>query len=108
MDWMGDTCDVEGKLECPKCKGRIGSYTWHGAQCSCGCVGKLITFRLKHELTRKLNFRHWCTPAFQVLQSRVDEIMQIAIRQIPVVHKTPELTTDETAKISENELQEFL
>ena len=38
MDWMGDTSDMEGKLECPKCKGRIGSFTWHGAQCSCGFV----------------------------------------------------------------------
>ena len=38
MDWMGDVYDGEGKLDCPKCDGRIGSFVWHGNQCSCGYV----------------------------------------------------------------------
>ncbi|KAL6057071.1 dual specificity phosphatase 12 [Balamuthia mandrillaris] len=53
--WMGTTLpmeEVEGKITCPKCKGRVGSYNWSGAQCSCG---------------------YWTTPSIQVLKSRVDE-----------------------------------
>jgi len=51
MEWMGDMKEVEGKLSCPKCKGRVGSWNWSGAQCSCG---------------------YWCVPAIQILKSRVD------------------------------------
>ena len=43
---------VEGKLGCPKCGTRIGSYNWAGTQCSCGA---------------------WVTPAIQVVKSKVDE-----------------------------------
>ena len=43
---------VEGKLACPKCATRLGSFNWSGAQCSCGA---------------------WVTPAVQVVRSRVDE-----------------------------------
>lgn len=40
--------EVEGKLSCPKCATRLGTYCWAGAQCSCGA---------------------WVTPAFQVRQA---------------------------------------
>jgi dual specificity phosphatase 12 len=42
----------EGKLACPKCAARVGSYAWHGTPCSCGT---------------------WVVPAFQLTKSRVDE-----------------------------------
>jgi len=48
---MGVLDEAEGKLSCPKCSGRVGSYCWYGQQCSCG---------------------HWCNPALQILKSRVD------------------------------------
>ncbi|KAH9253222.1 hypothetical protein BASA81_008904 [Batrachochytrium salamandrivorans] len=41
----------EGKLCCPKCETRFGSFSWSGTQCSCG---------------------FWCVPAIQIPKSRVD------------------------------------
>ena len=43
----------QGKLVCPKCSGRLGSFNWAGLQCSCG---------------------QWITPAFQVHKARIDLI----------------------------------
>ena len=43
----------QGKLTCPKCRGRLGSYNWAGLQCSCG---------------------QWITPAFQIHKTRIDLI----------------------------------
>lgn len=43
--------DMEGKLHCPHCDYRIGAFSWHGAQCSCGA---------------------WVTPSFAVHANRVD------------------------------------
>eukprot|EP00026_Physarum_polycephalum_P012463 Phypoly_transcript_12774.p1 GENE.Phypoly_transcript_12774~~Phypoly_transcript_12774.p1 ORF type:complete len:363 (+),score=56.67 Phypoly_transcript_12774:12-1100(+) len=48
---FGDTTELEGKLSCPKCNSKFGSWMWAGAQCSCGA---------------------WITPAFQVSKARVD------------------------------------
>ena len=49
------TCtQVDGKLLCPKCAVRLGSYTWSGMQCSCGA---------------------WVAPAIQVVKSKVDEVL---------------------------------
>ncbi|KAJ9072980.1 tyrosine protein phosphatase yvh1 [Entomophthora muscae] len=42
---------LEGKIDCPKCNTKLGSYTWRGSQCSCGT---------------------WVTPAFMVHRSKVD------------------------------------
>jgi len=55
MEWMGNCCEVEGKLFCPVCVGRIGAWSWSGGQCSCGT---------------------WCTPSFRVSKARVDEKLQ--------------------------------
>lgn len=52
QEWMGNCSEPEGKLYCPKCNFRVGSFCWAGSQCSCG---------------------RWCTPSFQVPKSRVDE-----------------------------------
>ncbi|XP_045137541.1 dual specificity protein phosphatase MPK-4-like isoform X2 [Portunus trituberculatus] len=37
ISWMGDlTKSVQGKLHCPKCHAKLGSFSWHeGRQCSC-------------------------------------------------------------------------
>ena len=43
----------QGKLTCPKCSGRLGSFNWAGLQCSCG---------------------QWITPAFQIHKARIDLI----------------------------------
>ncbi|CEL93714.1 unnamed protein product [Vitrella brassicaformis CCMP3155] len=55
MKWMGDLKDQTGKLVCSnqRCKGKLGAWSWHGLQCSCG---------------------GWHTPAFQVHLSRVDRL----------------------------------
>mmetsp|Transcript_28751 Transcript_28751/g.39742 ORF Transcript_28751/g.39742 Transcript_28751/m.39742 type:complete len:356 (+) Transcript_28751:110-1177(+) len=47
---------VEGKLQCPQCAGRLGSFNWAGEQCSCGS---------------------WVTPAFQVHKTKIDVIRAI-------------------------------
>ncbi|KAM9844618.1 dual specificity protein phosphatase 12 isoform 1-T1 [Aulostomus maculatus] len=46
---------MDGQLLCPKCSAKLGSFSWCGDQCSCGC---------------------WVTPAFQLHRNRVDEIWQ--------------------------------
>lgn len=35
LSWMGDTQAAEGKLMCPKCSTKVGTWQWSGAQCSC-------------------------------------------------------------------------
>ena len=42
---------TDGKLQCPKCKARVGHLSWSGLQCSCGT---------------------WVTPAFQITVSKID------------------------------------
>ncbi|XP_033643181.1 dual specificity protein phosphatase 12-like [Asterias rubens] len=51
---------LEGKLCCPKCSSRLGSFNWSGLQCSCGA---------------------WVTPAFQIHQNRVDKSIRRQIVQ---------------------------
>ncbi|KAF8104624.1 hypothetical protein N665_0171s0125 [Sinapis alba] len=56
LNWMSEAVEddvPEGKLLCPKCKARLGSFDWLGSFCSCG--SKII-------------------PAFQLQMSRVDAI----------------------------------
>ncbi|NXH19762.1 DUS12 phosphatase, partial [Bucco capensis] len=49
---------MEGQLLCPKCTSKLGSFSWHGEQCSCG---------------------RWVTPAFQIHKSRVDEVRMLPV-----------------------------
>lgn len=58
--WMGDLMSLEGKLTCPKCTARVGSYSWAGMQCSCGT---------------------WVRPAFQIVKSKVDEVGLVNLPQ---------------------------
>ncbi|CAN6901871.1 hypothetical protein Bca4012_096734 [Brassica carinata] len=56
LNWMHEAVEddlPEGKLLCPKCKARLGSFDWLGSFCSCG--SKIV-------------------PAFQLQMSRVDFI----------------------------------
>eukprot|EP00123_Amoebidium_parasiticum_P022404 comp86682_c0_seq1/m.48487 comp86682_c0_seq1/g.48487 ORF comp86682_c0_seq1/g.48487 comp86682_c0_seq1/m.48487 type:complete len:296 (-) comp86682_c0_seq1:217-1104(-) len=57
LKWMGPVVVgvLDGKLSCPKCDSRVGSFNWSGAQCSCGA---------------------WVTPAFEVHCKRVDEVIK--------------------------------
>jgi dual specificity phosphatase 12 len=56
LAWMGE--DIrngvpEGKLSCPKCDGKVGTWIWSGTQCSCGT---------------------WVVPAIQIPKSKVDVV----------------------------------
>jgi len=43
---------LEGKLECPKCKAKVGSYAWQGIKCSCG---------------------DWVVPGISIARGKVDQ-----------------------------------
>ncbi|CAG8541219.1 17003_t:CDS:2 [Acaulospora morrowiae] len=62
MDWIFDDDDqeknagesnLEGKIKCPKCKFKLGNYSWAGMQCSCGT---------------------WVTPSFAIHKEKIDEV----------------------------------
>lgn len=62
VEWMEPTiigC-LQGKITCPKCAGRLGSFDWAGAQCSCG---------------------RWITPSFQIHKNKVDETKTLTKRK---------------------------
>ena len=44
---------ISGKLECPKCSSKVGSYAWQGLKCSCG---------------------GWVVPGISVARGKVDEV----------------------------------
>ena len=50
-EWMELTGSTSGKLYCPHCNSKIGSFDWSGSQCSCGT---------------------WVSPSIQILHSKVD------------------------------------
>ncbi|KAG0136678.1 protein-tyrosine phosphatase-like protein [Tuber indicum] len=45
--------EVSGKLECPKCNSKVGTYAWQGLKCSCG---------------------DWVVPGISIARGKVDEI----------------------------------
>lgn len=45
--------NVDGRLECPKCKTNVGKYAWQGMRCSCGA---------------------WIVPAITLAKGKVDEV----------------------------------
>ena len=53
LDWMGDMSAQEGRISCPKCSCKVGTWNWSGAQCSCGT---------------------WVAPALRIPKSKVDVI----------------------------------
>lgn len=53
MEWMR-TDDVQGKINCPQCDARLGSYHWSGAQCSCKHDIHEIICKAKYQPLHKL------------------------------------------------------
>lgn len=45
--------NLDGRLECPKCKTNVGKYAWQGMRCSCGA---------------------WVVPAITLAKGKVDEV----------------------------------
>ncbi|XP_057289403.1 dual specificity protein phosphatase 12-like [Hydractinia symbiolongicarpus] len=56
VHWMVERVqsEVQGKICCYKCCGKLGAYNWAGKQCSCG---------------------KWLTPSFQIHKCRVDAVL---------------------------------
>ena len=44
---------LEGRLDCPKCCAKVGSYAWYGLRCSCGA---------------------WVVPGISIARGRADEV----------------------------------
>jgi dual specificity phosphatase 12 len=52
VSWLVDKIsDIEGKINCPKCDSKIGSFNWYGQKCSC---------------------HTWVVPAFHIYEQKVD------------------------------------
>jgi len=54
VEWMRpelERGELEGKLSCPKCDKKTGSYVWHGSRCTCGT---------------------WITPSIKLSKAKVD------------------------------------
>ncbi|KAG1051977.1 hypothetical protein G6F43_005852 [Rhizopus delemar] len=60
MQWLeGFVEDLQGRIDCPKCQCKIGSYNWSGDQCSCG---------------------RWITPSFMLHSNKVDEVKNVVFK----------------------------
>ncbi|KAF9416960.1 dual specificity phosphatase 12 [Podila epigama] len=51
VEWIQQLHSLEGKISCPKCDSKLGTFNWSGEQCSCGT---------------------WVTPAFMMHKGKVD------------------------------------
>lgn len=75
VQWMKDSIiTTEGKLSCPKCGAKIGSFVWHGERCPCG---------------------EWVVPAFHIQTSKVDECKPVPTDIRNKVNK-PDISSDNT------------
>ncbi|KAL3882096.1 hypothetical protein ACJMK2_028467 [Sinanodonta woodiana] len=55
VKWMATFITAqEGKIPCPKCSAKLGSFVWYGEKCPCGA---------------------WVAPAFHIQTSKVDKCM---------------------------------
>ncbi|KAH3661556.1 hypothetical protein OGAPHI_006404 [Ogataea philodendri] len=55
LKWMQpelSLSELEGKFSCPRCKAKVGAYSWKGSRCSCG---------------------KWMVPAIHLQKAKVDE-----------------------------------
>lgn len=87
MEWMAEILTEHGgKICCPKCTTRLGSYSWSGSQCSCGS---------------------WLVPAFQIHKHRVDMTISetILANLIPACRITAKDSNPFPEKSSTRELQ---
>lgn len=69
--WVSDASSHDGRLTCPKCNARVGSFSWSGATCSCG---------------------RWVTPAFQFQLARVDARQVVSISDVSSSHIVQSMT----------------
>ena len=53
-DWMVLDDTQQGKLSCPRCEAKVGSWDWAGIRCACGA---------------------WVAPGFQIAKSKVDFLL---------------------------------
>lgn len=68
-DWAADkTVAHAGDLKCPNCNVRVGSYSWSGANCSCG---------------------RWIAPSFQFPLAKVDAKLPKVALDLSVMARTP-------------------
>ena len=61
QDWMQSIIEqgeLDGKLECPKCSSKVGTFAWQGIRCSCGI---------------------WVTPGFSLGRGKVDEVRRLSL-----------------------------
>lgn len=88
-EWMGSMSEIEGKLVCPKCLSKLGSFKWAGDQCSCGYenhktqtnttktnIQTQTRTHTQHHIIQtykhKQIFRAWQTPFIQIQKAKVD------------------------------------
>ena len=64
-----------GTIGCPKCRGKVGNFSWIGIQCSCGA---------------------WMAPAFAFSRSKVD-VLPITLSVAPAAG-SPEREEEEEEK----------
>ncbi|XP_041368621.1 dual specificity protein phosphatase 12-like isoform X2 [Gigantopelta aegis] len=63
VKWMKHCTEtMDGKLSCPKCSAKIGSFIWYGERCPCGS---------------------WVAPAFHIQSSKVDECRRNSTVTVP-------------------------
>ncbi|XP_045199561.2 probable dual specificity protein phosphatase DDB_G0281963 [Mercenaria mercenaria] len=75
VQWMaGFINQLDGKMMCPKCDSKLGSFIWYGERCPCGT---------------------WVAPAFHIQSSKVDLMKP----RLPVVMKQSQIST---AALTEN------
>jgi len=75
LPWMVNLEADSGKLHCPKCSTKVGSFVWHGSQCPCGA---------------------WVTPAFHISWRAVDNFPDTS-------KKNSSSSTNNNTSISKNE-----
>lgn len=71
MKWMESSIlTLSGKILCPKCSAKLGSFTWLGEPCSCGT---------------------WITPSFRIDKKKVDECRPLMLtKNLPASEKQPD------------------
>ena len=63
--------ELGGKLLCPHCCTRIGTWNWTGTKCSCTKLYSVSCY-CKSILTYLLVGGQWIVPAFQYIKSKID------------------------------------
>lgn len=69
LPWMTEAQNVHsGKISCPECGSKIGSFSWKGQPCSCGAT---------------------ISPSFKIIESKMDkEVKDLSAKLEQIVHVT--------------------